>query len=62
MITTANLCLIIGWNEEGITQYDKIALEDHSFTATKEERIRNENSLKLSLNAESAQVPLNSAH
>ena len=33
----------IGWNEEGIMQYDKIALEYHSYTATKEERSRNEN-------------------
>ena len=48
-----------GWNEEGFMQYDKIALEDHSHTATKEERRRNENSWKLSLNAEGTQGPLN---
>ena len=27
----------IRWNEEGIMQYDKIASEDHSYTATREE-------------------------
>ena len=41
----------LGWNEENIMEYDKIALEDHSCTATSEERRRNENSWKLSLNA-----------
>ena len=49
----------IGWHEEGIMQYDKIALADHSYTATKEERSRNEKSWKLSLNAEGTQGPLN---
>ena len=38
--------------------YDKIALEDHPYTATREERSRNDNSWKLSLNAESANGPL----
>ena len=33
----------IGWNEESIMEYDKIALENHSYTATREERSRNEN-------------------
>ena len=47
----------IGWIEEGIMQYDNIALEDHSYTATREERSRNENSWKLSLNAEGVQGP-----
>ena len=28
----------IGWTEEGITQYDKIALEDHSYTATRKRK------------------------
>ena len=49
----------IGWNEEGKMQYDKIALEDHSYTATTEERSRNENSWTHSLHAEGAQGPLN---
>ena len=42
----------IGWNEETFMAYDKIALKDHSYTATRQERSRNENSWKLSLNAE----------
>ena len=41
----------VGWDEEGMMQYDKIALENHSYTATKEGRRRSENSWKLSLNA-----------
>ena len=41
-----------GRNEETLMEYDNIALEDHSCTATSEERRRNENSWKLSLNAE----------
>ena len=49
----------IGWTEERIVQYDEIALEDHSCTATKEERSRNETSWKLSMNAEGIQGPLN---
>ena len=40
----------LGWNEENIMEYDKIALEDHSYTA--------ENSCKLSLNAEGAHGPM----
>ena len=42
----------IGWNEDTVQAHDKIALEDHSYTATREERSRNEKSWKLSLNAE----------
>ena len=45
--------------EEGTMQHDKIALEDHSYTATREEGSRNDNSWKLSLNAEGVQGPLN---
>ena len=41
----------IGWNEEGAMQYDKIALENHSYTATSKERSRNEKPWNLSLNA-----------
>ena len=32
----------IGCTEEQIIQYDELALEDHSFSATREERTRNE--------------------
>ena len=49
----------IGWAEEGIIQYDRIALEDHSYTATREERSRHQKSWKLSLNSEGVQGPLN---
>ena len=38
--------------------YDKIATEDHSYTATREERNRKGNSWKLSLNADGANGPL----
>ena len=48
----------LGWNEETIMEYDKIALEDHSYTATKEEIRRNDNSWKLSLNAKGANGPV----
>ena len=48
----------IGWTEEQIIQYDAIALEDHSYVATRQERSRNEKSWKLSLNAEGMQGPL----
>ena len=34
----------IGWTEEQIMQNDEIALEDHSYVATQEERSRNEKS------------------
>ena len=37
------------WTEEQITQYDELALEDHSYIATREERTRNEKSWVLSL-------------
>ena len=30
----------IGWTEEHIVQYDELALEDHSFSATPQERAR----------------------
>ena len=42
----------IGWTEERIKQNDEIALEDHSYAATQQERSRNEKSWKLALNAE----------
>ena len=48
----------VGCAEEQISQYDEIALEDHSYVATQQERSRNEKSWKLSLNAEGIQGPL----
>ena len=59
MINTAKSLSDIGWSEEGMMQYDNIASEDHSCTATREERSRNGKSWKLSLNAEGVQGPLN---
>ena len=59
MINTAKSLSDIGWSEEGMMQYEKIASEDHSYTATREERRRNGKSWKLSLNAEGVQGPLN---
>ena len=38
--------LAIGWDEELCARYDEIALEDHSYVATKAERSRHENSWK----------------
>ena len=40
----------IGWTEEQTTQHDAIALEDHSYAATWQERSRNEKSRTNSLN------------
>ena len=45
--------------EEQIIQYDELALEDHSYIATKEERTRNEKSWVLKLNKEGVQGPMN---
>ena len=49
----------IGWTEERVLQYEEIAVEDHSYVATRQERSRNETSWKLSLNAEGIQGPMN---
>ena len=49
----------IGRTEEQIIRYDAIALEDHSFVATWQERSRNEKYWKISLRAEGIQRPLN---
>ena len=49
------------WTEEQIVLYDELALEDHSYIATREERHRNEKSWVLKLNKESAQGPNESA-
>ena len=58
-IFTEILCLLT-WMERRnhLMAYGKIAFEDHSYTATCEERLRNENSWKLSLNAEGANGPM----
>ena len=48
-----------GWTEEQIVQYDKLALEDHSYVAIKEERIRNRKGWVLKLYKEAAQGPMN---
>ena len=42
----------IGWAEDQIKQYDALALEDHSYVASPEERCRYKNSWKISLNRE----------
>ena len=55
----ASRCQKIGWTEEQIIQYDELALEDHSYIATRGERDRNEKSWVLKLNKEGAQGPVN---
>ena len=47
--------LEIGWTEEQIIQDDELALEDHRFSATRDEGDRNENIWVLTLNKEGAQ-------
>ena len=49
----------IGWTEEQIIQYDELALDDHSYIATREERTRNEKNWVLSLAKEGFQGLLN---
>ena len=49
----------IGWTEEQIIQYDELALEDHSYIATTEERTRNEKNWVLKLNKEGVHGQLN---
>ena len=48
-----------GWSEEQIIQYDELALEDHSYIATRGERPRNDKNSVLELNKEGAQGPTN---
>ena len=48
----------IGWTEEQIIQYDELALEDHFYIATREERTRKEVNWVLSLNKEGVQGPI----
>ena len=49
----------IEWTAEQIIQYDELALEDHNYIATKEERTRNEKSWVLKLNEERVQGLMN---
>ena len=49
----------IGWTEEYIMLHDRIALEDHSYVATRAERIQNSAHWILKLNRDGAQPPLN---
>ena len=49
----------IGWTEEHIMLHDRTALENHSFVATRAERIRNSEHWILKLNQDGAQQPLN---
>ena len=59
MTNTASLWSDIGCAEELIIQYDQIALQDHSYVTTWQERSQNEKSWTISLNAEGIQAPLN---
>ena len=52
------IVLELGWTEEQIRQYDALALEDHSYEGTPEERGRYKKSWHISLNKEGIQVPL----
>ena len=47
------------WTEERVIQYDEIALEDHSYVATRHERSRTGKSWTISLNKEGIQRPVN---
>ena len=47
-----------GWTEEKFIQHDDLALEDHSYIATTEERTRNREKLVLQLN-KGVQGPMN---
>ena len=49
----------IEWTEQQIIQHDKLAFEDHSHVATKEERIRIRTTWVLKLNCEGVQRPRN---
>ena len=49
----------IGWNEQDIMLFDRIALKNYSFVATRAERIRNSEHWILKLNQDGAQQPLN---
>ena len=49
----------IGWTEPDIMLFDSIALGNHSYVATRAERIRNSEHWILKLNQDGAQQPLN---
>ena len=59
--------ILVRWHDDvkyrkslsDIIQYDAIALEDHSYVATWQERSRDGEPWKISLNAEGIQGPLN---
>ena len=52
----------IGWTEEQIIQFDAIALEDHSYVATWQERCRNEKSWKKIFECRGYSRGIESAH
>ena len=47
----------MGWTKEQIEQYNALAMEDHSYAATPEDRSRYKKSWKISLNKEGTQGP-----
>ena len=49
----------IGWTEQDIMLFDRIAWENHSYVATRAERIRNSEHWILKFNQDGAQHPLN---
>ena len=49
----------IGWTEEHIMLHDRIALENHQYVATRDERIHNSKHWILKLDQDGAQPPLN---
>ena len=51
--------LDIEWTEQDIMLFDRIASENHSYVATRAERIRNSEHWILKLNQDGAQQPLN---
>ena len=50
--------LELGWTEEQLKQFDALALEDHSYEATPQERGRKKVSWHISLNKEGTQGPI----
>ena len=55
MSNTARRCQILNGLNKQIKQFDGLALEDHSYVATPEERSRYKNSWKVSQNREGIQ-------
>ena len=49
----------IGWTEQDIMLFDRITWENHSYVATRAERIRNSEHWILKLNQDGAQQPIN---